>query len=203
MREILCQWMYSDRLSSNKGQTYFEALEATALRVRPWSRDEFDASPSELRDACDQGQRIIVELGDQEWIASADWKTGTLNLTGDLPVDPDAAAPLQQIVHRVTSVLEPRFGWADVFDHYPAELVQSVLDTDIRWLFWLNVYGPRYEQKYGSAFFLEAPFIDVITIGDAVSCTVSDSPGAVDRDRVAAITEYYRRAGISTAQYGA
>jgi hypothetical protein len=203
MAAIYCQLMYSDTLAEKRGEAYWRALAATNLPVRPWEADSFESQGNVLREACDRGERTVIQFDDEEWIASVDWETGTLGVSGDANMQStESVLRVRRLTESLFEILEPRFGWCDIDGAYPEGLVQDVLTTNIRWIFWLNYYGAPYISKYGADFFQSAPYREVAMIGNAAArCLTSDAPGA-DVQRLLALTTYFAASSITAIRYG-
>lgn len=163
MSTIFSQFVYSDALARNLGETYWRSLVQLGVPMRPWDADSYELSYNALRKSFDRAERIVLEVGDEESIVSVDRETGSLNLT--LEVQDLATAGSQgqtlAILDSLFASLAPKFAWADADGEYPKGLVDAISNTSIDWIFWCNFYGAEYVKKYGLDFFVRAPFASI------------------------------------------
>jgi hypothetical protein len=208
MIELHCQFNYSQALLQQKGTALWQLLDARSEPMRPWTTDEYVPGNEGLREACEEGEDILIQMCGGEWILSMDFDRGSLIGVIELPLDHsdksnEKVVCLQSFIDSLCGPLQAPFAWMDAASEYPRGLAQSVLDTDIKWLFWFNYYGPAYVQKFGADCFRNAPFYEVQEIaGGGLRCTIGSNPLVIDSERVVALIDYFDRMGLKVTRYG-
>jgi hypothetical protein len=204
MSAIFSQFMYSDALAKNLGETYWRSLAQLELPMRPWNADSYQVPQDALRESFDRGERIVLDVEGEESIVSVDRETGSLNLTLEVQDLSSSVSERQALVilDSLFGSLTPKFAWADRDGEYPKGLVKAVTDTSLNWIFWCNFYGPAYIKRYGLDFFLHAPFATARTFAQqGVRCVTAAAPGEPATAVLQNLRDYFANSKIDILFY--